>query len=399
MSPAGPPEPRLELLLDAEVYAPEPLGRRHLLLGGGRVLWIGSEVPRIDGPEVAVRPLNGRRLVPGLVDLHAHLCGGGGEAGFASRVPAPALSRYTLAGVTTAVGLLGTDDTVRTPGELLAVARGLREEGLSTYLWVGGYHLPPATLTGSVRGDLVHIDLAVGVGELALSDHRSSQPTLDELLRIAADVHVAGLMTGKAGVLHLHMGDGERGLELVFAALECSELPGRVFHPTHVNRRRELFEQALELTARGSAIDVTAFPDEDPDGLSAADAFLAHARAGCPPASLTISSDGGGCLPSFDAEGRVSGFAVGTATTLMATVRELLARGVPLEAALAPVTSNPARLLRLRNKGRIAPGMDADLLVLDDDGSPAEVMAGGHWHVRGGELLRRGTFEAWNLER
>ena len=51
----------------------------------------------------------------------------------------------------------------------------------------------------------------IGIGELALSDHRSSQPTRDELLRIASDAHVAGMISGKAGIVHLHLGDGERG--------------------------------------------------------------------------------------------------------------------------------------------------------------------------------------------
>ena len=70
---------------------------------------------------------------------------------------------------------------------------------------------PPVTFTGSVRDDIVFLDPVIGVGELALSDHRSSQPTQDELLRIASDAHVAGMISGKAGILHLHLGDGERG--------------------------------------------------------------------------------------------------------------------------------------------------------------------------------------------
>ena len=101
-------------------------------------------------------------------------------------------------------------------------------------------------LTGSVRSDLVLLEPLLGIGELAISDHRSSQPTLDEILRLAADAHVAGLMTGKAGILHLHLGDGPRGLELVRRALEQSEIPARVFNPTHVNRRKALFAEAVE---------------------------------------------------------------------------------------------------------------------------------------------------------
>src|SRR5215208_5947207 len=251
----------MELLRNADLYDPRARGRSHLLIGGERILWIGADEPELPASlGVTSRDLEGRRVIPGLIDCHVHLTGGGGEAGMHTRVPPLQLSRLTTGGVTTAVGLLGTDDTVRSPAELVAKARGLIAEGLSAYCYTGGYHVPPVTVTGSVRQDIVSIDLILGVGELAISDHRSSQPTLDELLRIAGDAHVAGLMTGKAGIVHLHVGDGARGLELVRRALDESELPASVFNPTHVNRRKELFEEAMALTERGCVIDITAFP-------------------------------------------------------------------------------------------------------------------------------------------
>lgn len=384
------------LLRNARVFAPEPLGVRHLLLGGGRVLWIGEgafELPHALGAETI--DLEGRRLVPGLIDGHVHVTGGGGEAGFRTRVPPLGISRFTRAGITTVVGLLGTDDVARGPRELLATLYALREEGLSAYGYTGGYHLPPATLTGSVRGDLVFVDALIGIGEVAVSDHRSSQPTLDELLRLASEAHVAGLMTGKAGVLHLHLGDGLRGLDLVRRALDESELPARVFHPTHVNRRKALFDEALALCARGCTIDLTAFPVEDgEDAWSAADALIRHLDSDAPDERITVSSDAGGCLPCFDADGRVSHMDVGDAGALLATLAEVVARGVPLERALPAFTANPAQLLRLAGKGRIAVGADADLVALDDAGAAHDVVAGGVVHVRGGSRIRAGTFEA-----
>ena len=332
--------------------------------------------------------------MPGLIDGHVHVTGGGGEAGFRTRVPPQALSRFTGAGITTVVGLLGTDDVARGPRELLAQVHALREEGLSAYAYAGGYHVPPATLTGSVRGDLVFIEALIGIGEIAISDHRSSQPTFDELLRLAAEAHVAGLMTGKAGILHLHLGDGARGLELVRRALAESELPPRTFHPTHVNRRKALFDEALDLARRGVTVDVTAFPVADgEDAWSAADAIMRHLDSGAPAARITASSDAGGCLPCFDADGRVAQMGVGDAGALLATLNELVARGVPLEQALPPFTSNPAQLLRLPGKGRIGAGADADLVALDADGRVHATIARGVVHVRDGRLLRRGLFE------
>jgi beta-aspartyl-dipeptidase (metallo-type) len=290
--------------------------------------------------------------------------------------------------------VLGTDDTVRTTGELVTVARGLIAQGLSAWCYTGGYHVPPTTATGSVRLDIALIDLVIGVGELAVSDHRSSQPTLDELLRVAGDAHVGGLMTGKAGIVHLHVGDGPRGLELIRQALDTSEVPAAVFHPTHVNRRRGLFDEALALTERGCAIDITAFPvAEGEDAWSAEEAVVRYLDSGRDPSRVTVSSDGGGCLPVFDGEGRVASFGVGSPLACGETLRALLARGQPLERVLPAFTTNPARVLQLHRKGHLRPGADADLVVLDAKGAAADVMARGRWHVRDGRAVVRGPFE------
>ncbi len=391
--------PRMLLIRNADVFAPRPLGVRSLLVGGGRILWIGAgtelpELPSALRAESVVLDLDGRRLVPGLIDGHVHVTGGGGEAGFRTRVPPVPLSRFTTAGVTTVVGLLGTDDTARGPRELLATLHALREEGLNAWGYAGGYHVPPATLTGSVRTDLVFVEALLGIGEVAISDHRSSQPTLDEIARLAADAHVAGLMTGKAGILHLHLGDGPRGLSLVRRALDETELPPRVFNPTHVNRRRALFDDAVELAKLGCTVDITAFPvEEGEDAYSAADALRRYLASGAPPDQVTVSSDAGGCLPCFDSDGRVCSMDVGSAGALLQTIRELLAAGLPLERALPAFTTNPARLLRLPGKGAIESGADADLVALDATGHAHTVLVRGEIHVRDGVAVRRGNFE------
>jgi beta-aspartyl-dipeptidase (metallo-type) len=386
----------LSLLLNADLYDPEPRGRTHLLIAGETIVWAGTEAPRLPGGlGVHEWDLGGRRVIPGLIDGHVHLTGGGGEAGPHTRVPPVALSQLTRGGTTTVVGVLGTDDAIRTPAELVTAARGLCAEGLTAYCHTGGYHLPPVTVTGDVRRDLILIDPILGVGEVAISDHRSSQPTLDELLRVAGDVHVGGLMSGKAGILHLHVGDGARGLAPIRDALDRSEIPPRVFNPTHVNRRRALFEEALALADRGCTIDLTAFPVADgEDAWSAVEGLVRYLEAGLPADRVTVSSDGGGCLPVFDGQGCVVNMDVGRPVALSDTLRELLACGQPLERVLPAFTSNPARLLRLPRKGRIAAGSDADLVVLDDQsGSPTEVMARGRWHLREGRTNVRGTFE------
>jgi beta-aspartyl-dipeptidase (metallo-type) len=389
----------LQLLRNAELFDPDPRGRRDLLCGAGRVLAVAERLDPLPASVPCVEhDLDGATVIPGLIDAHVHVTGGGGEAGFASRVPPLRLTELSLAGVTTVVGLLGTDGTTRTIRELVARTYALREEGLGAWCWTGSYELPVITLTGSVRDDIVFVEPILGVGELAISDHRSSQPTFDEFSRVAADVRVAGMISGKAGVLHLHMGDGPRGLELVRRALDGTELPARVFHPTHVNRNPALFEEACALARTrglaGPCFDVTAFPEHDVgDGLSAAAAIAAWLEAGLPLPRLTCSSDGGGCMPSFDADGRIDGYGVGQSTTLLEAIRAgMRDHGLSLPQVLLPLTRTPATLLRLPGRGVLSVGACADLVVLGPDLRLRATMAGGRWLVQDGRAVVTGPF-------
>jgi len=239
----------ITIIKNADVYAPEYLGLQHILIAENKIVYVGDTLPELN-LEHNIVDAEGCIVMPGFIDGHTHITGGGGEAGFSTRVPAVPLSKFTRAGVTTAVGLLGTDDLTRSTESLVAQVYALREEGFSAYCYTGGYHLPATTLTGSVKSDIVFIEPIIGVGELAISDHRSSQPTLNELLKVASEAHVARLMTGKAGMLHLHLGDGERGLSLVREALDSAEIPPRTYNPTHINRQRLLFEEACELAKK-----------------------------------------------------------------------------------------------------------------------------------------------------
>jgi beta-aspartyl-dipeptidase (metallo-type) len=243
-----------------------------------------------------------------------------------------------------------------------------------------------------VRDDIVFVDPIIGVGELALSDHRSSQPTLDELLRIASDAYVAGMMSNKAGVVHCHMGSGERGFSLLHEALDTAEIPARVFHPTHINRERWLFDSAAKLAARGCTVELTAFPD-DGETMVASEAIARWRKEGHPMNRLTCSSDGAGCLPTFDDDGRLIHMDIGKPNTLLLAIQELLAMGEPLEAVLPVFTSNVADVMALPRKGVIAVGADADVVSLSETGELGMVMANGAVMVRDGKACKHGVFE------
>jgi len=385
----------LTLIRNANIYAPEPLGTKNLLIGGGKILSITDE--KLNLPKSIVDydiDLKGQTLTPGFVDAHAHITGGGGEAGFATQVPPVPLSQFTAFGVTTVVGLLGTDDTTRSTANLLSRVYGLREEGMSAYCWTGGYHYPLTTLTQSAREDIVYLEPVIGIGEFAISDHRSSQPEFNEVIRIASDAHVAGLMTGKAGIVHFHLGDGSRKLELIKRAISETELPARVFNPTHVNRNKPLFDESCEILSEGIYMDITAFPkDSLEDGWSASQALLLAKERGCPMHQVTVSSDGGGCMPEFDNAGELTKMGFGRAETLIETIKSCISQSMALEDVLSSLTANVAQLLRLPQKGRIKIGADADLVVLDSNYDVCNVMALGQWHMLNKDLIVKGTFE------
>ncbi|MCL4809176.1 MAG: beta-aspartyl-peptidase [Thermoanaerobaculia bacterium] len=386
------------LIQDVETFTPDSAGRTDLLLAGTRIERIARAIA-LPGGLADVISGEGLVAVPGLVDGHVHLAGGGGEGGYATRTPELGLGDAIRGGVTTVVGCLGTDGVTRSLEALLARALGLEEEGLSTFILTGSYGVPLVTLTGSVERDLLLVEKVVGAGEVAVSDHRSSQPTFEELARIVADARRGGLLAGKRGVVNFHLGDGPSGLAPLRRLVDETEIPIRQLLPTHVNRNPSLFEEAIAWTRRGGLVDLTtsAVPADYEAGVVKASVGLARMLdAGVDPSLVTFTSDGQGSLPDYDGEGRLRGLGVGRVSSLLLEVRDaVLAGGVPLELALAVATRNPARALGLSRKGVLAEGNDADVVLLRrEDLSVHTVVARGRVLMREGRLLAKGTFEA-----
>ncbi len=385
------------LLQNADIYAPAPAGRADILVAGGRIERVAAGT-RVEASYCEVVDATRFLAVPGFIDSHVHLMGGGGEGGFATRTPALSLADAARGGVTTVVGCLGTDGVTRSLPGLLAAARGLEEEGISTFIYTGSYGVPVQTMTGSIERDLLLIDKVIGAGEVALSDHRSSQPTFDELARVAAEARRGGILSGKAGVVNVHMGDGRRGLELLRRIVAETEIPVTQFVPTHMNRNPSLFEEGIEWARSGGVVDFTtsttpAFIAEGE--VKCSTGFKRMLQAGVDAGHVTFTSDGQGSLPDFDEKGRLRGLEIGRVSGLFPEVREIVTREkMPLAQALQVITINPARVLKLRGKGRLEAGADADIVLLDAKTLDiAGVLARGRWLMRDGEVLVKGTFE------
>ncbi|MDR1378759.1 MAG: beta-aspartyl-peptidase [Synergistaceae bacterium] len=386
------------LLKNGEVYSPDYLGIADVLVLNGQIAAIDRGIDfTCAGIDVEVRNLRGMRLIPGFIDNHVHIIGGGGEAGFHSRTPEVTLSAVTESGITTLVGVIGTDGTTRHMETLLAKAKGLMREGITAYIYTGSYELPLISLTGSTRRDIVIVDEVIGTGEIAISDHRSSIPTMEELIRIAVDTRLGGMLSGKAGVVNLHMGSGKEGFSGIFKILKDTEIPIRHFLPTHVTRSRDLFEQSMIFAALGGIIDITAGMSESNGFAGAvpiAEAINLCLEKRIPIDNITISSDGNGSMAVFDKTGKVERLIVTKLSGLQKELKSMVASGLDLSMALKPLTSNVARVLMLPTKGRIEVGCDADFAVLDGDMNINLVIARGRVMVESGKATVRGTFES-----
>ena len=391
----------MKLIRQAEVYAPEYLGKKDILVINDKIVAIEDQISG-GFDQLAIEEIDGSSLIatPGFIDCHFHILGGGGEGGYQNRTPEVTLSQLTTAGVTTVVGCLGTDGVGRDMVALISKAKGLEAEGISTYVYDGSYRLPLDPVTDSLIKDFLTIDKVIGIGEIAVSDHRSSQPSFEEFTRAVADARVGGMLSGKAGIINVHLGGGKRQYDLLLRTIEETEIPISQFLPTHANRTSELFEASIAFAKMGGTIDFTA--SEDPDFWEREDDEVRFSKGlkrllaeGVGLDQFTMTSDGQGSLPYFDENNQFIGLGVGSSRALMVGIKEAVqVEDIPLEIALRAITSNPAKILKLTQKGRIAPGMDADLCLLNKDTLDVEtVIAKGKVMVDKKDVKVWGTFE------
>ncbi|HYK71696.1 MAG TPA: beta-aspartyl-peptidase [Pseudoneobacillus sp.] len=389
----------LTLIKNGEIFAPQYLGKKDILIVDNKIGYIQDE---IQVPENFVNinliDATGKYIVPGFIDAHVHIIGGGGEGSYRTRTPELQLSDATSSGITTIVGVIGTDGTTRTMSSLIAKARALEEEGISCYVQTGSYQIPVKTLTGKIEDDLILIDKIIGVGEVAIADHRSSQPTAEELAKIASAARVGGMLSGKSGIVNVHVGDSYEHLRLIEEVVENTEIPINQFYPTHINRNGHLFEVGIRFAKKGGFVDFTtsSIPKFQKEGeVKCSIGLKKMLEAGVDISRITFTSDAQGSLPDFDENGELIGLKVGKVSSLYKEVRDaIINEGISLETAIRVITDNPARILKLKQKGSITEGKDADLVILDKSDLMIDtVIAMGKIMVESKQVLVKGTFE------
>ncbi len=388
------------LAKDGELFAPEPRGKADLLTIGREIALVGA----VDEGAAAALSLApevldaaGCWVVPGFVDQHVHINGAGGEGGPRFRTAPLQLPDFIRAGVTTVAGLLGNDGVCRSLRDLYMKTRALDDEGITAFMYTGSYQLPGPTLTGGVIDDLCLIDKVIGL-KIAVAEQKASHPTVEQIRRAVSDTRVGGLLGGKAGLVVVHMGGEPAGCRDLFAALEGTQIPAGQFVITHAARLKHMFDDAIAFAKAGGQLDITAFgvPASvlEPFDRPAEQTILDLLAAGVPLAAMTLSSDGNGCLPRFDEQGRLVGVGKAPLNAMFQCFRRIVrAKLLPMEQALALCTSLPADRLRLPHKGRLGAGKDGDFLVIDRKSLELRhVVAKGRVLLRDGVIAVRSAF-------
>ena len=362
----------ITVIKDIEVYSPDYLGTKQVVIVGDKIegIYDKIDIPK-DFVNIEVFEGKNKILFPGFIDGHVHICGGGGESGFSTRTPEIKLTDLTTVGITTVVGCLGTDGICRNPTSLIAKAKALEMEGITTYCYTGNYEMPVRTLTHSIKEDIMLIDKYIGAGEVAISDHRSSQATFEQFISVVAQARVAGMLSGKGGIVNVHVGDGDRRLEMLFRMMAETEIPVTQVLPTHINRNKKLFEEGIKYVKKGGYIDLTTSSDyeaNDNDELTASEVLKKFLDLGLPIEHITFTSDGNGSMPIFNKDGSIKEMKICSVKTLYDEVKKAIANNnISIEKAIKVITSNVANLLLLDHKGKVQQGYDADFVIVDKD--------------------------------
>lgn len=389
------------LIKEGKIYSPEYNGTKDILIVNEKIILINQNITEsaANSLDKNIKIIDASKciVIPGFIDQHAHINGAGGEGGPQYRTPPIRLSELIKAGITSVIGLLGTDGFARSLKALLMKAKGLENEGISTWIYTGAYQYPSPTITGDILSDIMLIDKIIGV-KISLSDHRSSHPTTDELTKVTSEARVGGMLAGKAGIVHIHMGSEKLGLNPLFGIVKNTDIPIEQFAPTHLNRNEELFKSAIEFGKMGGYIDLTTgVPAEDElnGRLKPSKVIKRLVRNGVSMERITMSTDGNGSMPKFNEKKEITGMTVASVSSLYKEFIDIIKKEkMSVQDAVRVSSTNIAKHLKLEQKGEIKEGKDADIIVLDKNTLQIKhVIAKGKILMENKEVVKFGTFE------
>ncbi len=388
-----------KLIHEGHVFTPEDRGINDVLICGDKIVRIEKNLYPLAKPLGAeIIPAAGKFVVPGFIDQHVHFLGGGdyeGPAGATTDIPFSSLPK---SGITTVVGCLGSDDIARNMLDLMRRARDIEKLGISTYLYSGSFNVPCPTITGNVRRDVMMIDKVLGV-KFAVSEVMASLSSIAEMAEASKDAYLGGLISGKRGLTHIHVGKKPERMEPLFELLKITSIPIEYFVPTHVNRLTpNVMEHAVRFLKMGGVADMSAIMSPEtgsPTSLRPDYALNEFLKEGISIDQIALSSDGNVSMPIFDEKGNKVGLFNAGVDHLYKTFLLFVKNSrIPFPDILKMITSNVARILGIgAKKGSIEVGKDADLVILGKDYEIRTVLARGRTMVAEGTLLVKSDFE------
>ena len=350
----------------------------------GRIAWVGPRgaLPAALRAGAVEHDAQGALITPGLVDCHTHLVWAGDRAGeFEARLKGASYEEIARAGG----GIVSTVEATRAAGEeeLLAQSRRrLREllaEGVTTLEIKSGYGLSEEAEAKCLRvarrlGELEQVTVRTTfLGAHALPPEFKGRPD-DYVAAVCAmlpRLHAQGLVDAVDAFCET-IGFSPAQTRRVFDTARQLGLPVKL----HAEQLSDSGGAALAASYQALSIDHLEWLSEDGARAMAAAGSVAVLLPGAfyflrekrvPPVDLlrrhgvpiAVSTD---CNP---------GTSPCTSLLLMLNMACTLFRLTP-EEALAGVTRNAARALGLTDRGVLAPGLRADL-VLWDVRSPAQL--------------------------
>ncbi len=341
-----------------------------------------------DGPADAARDDARPLIAPGFVDVHVH--GGGGHDAMGDRAALDGMARHLLRrGVTsflpTAVTAPLSDltDFAARVRDWLPTAPADGSEPL-------GFNLEGPFLSEARRGahDPTQLQIPADVARDEL------EPLLDglRLITIAPEL---------PGALDLIGWFRERGIATSMGHSAATVDEARAGYAAGGSTTTHLFNAMSGIDHRAPGLAVAALLDDDAyveliaDGIHVDRALWPLVLRLKPADRLLLVSDALSLAGTGNGRARVGGLeveVVGQRVTLVGTstlagsvialddaVRNLVATGVPVPAAVTAASANPLAMLGVTDRGRIAPGLRADLVELDADLRVARVMRAGAW--------------------
>ncbi len=388
-----------KLIVGGDVYAPEKLGKANILIAGDKIAAVGEDLKAPGGYKCEKIDATGKIVYPGWVDPHIHITGADDSQGPYGHTYDVSYQDIVESGVTTVVGTLGGEYLVRNLEQLYWKAIELELMGLTTYIYTGCFHIPPPTITGTVRGDVVLIDKVRGL-KTAISDATTSHHTWREMAELVSEVNLGAETVKKTAVTHVHVGRRPQRMDMLFEVIENTGLHPKGIVPTHVNRATpDVMAQGIEWAKRGGYVDLTTQMRKEEGTLTGLKTDLAVKRMlaeGCPIEYITISSDANCPMAIRDAKGKQVKVYIAPVDFTRREIRDIVYnRILPFEEALKMVTTNPAKCLGIDDrKGRIREGYDADIVVADKPGElrVEKVYAKGKQLVDAGKTIWQGYY-------